>query len=53
VREFFRQYYTPNNATLAIVGDFDKAKIKALVEIFLPNSSRARGAENYGDNSAD
>jgi zinc protease len=32
VREFFRQYYTPNNATLAIVGDFDKAKIKALVE---------------------
>ena len=32
VREFFRQYYTPNNATLAIVGDFDKAKIKALAE---------------------
>jgi len=32
VREFFRQYYTPNNATLAIVGDFDKTKIKALVE---------------------
>jgi zinc protease len=32
VREFFRQYYTPNNATLAIAGDFDKAKIKALVE---------------------
>ena len=32
VREFFRQYYTPNNATMAIVGDFDPAKIKALVE---------------------
>jgi zinc protease len=32
VREFFRQYYTPNNATLAIVGDFDKTTIKALVE---------------------
>ena len=32
VREFFRQYYTPNNATLAIAGDFDKATIKALVE---------------------
>jgi zinc protease len=32
VREFFRQYYTPNNATLAIVGDFDKTKIKALAE---------------------
>jgi len=32
VREFFHQYYTPNNATMAIVGDFDKDKIKALVE---------------------
>jgi zinc protease len=32
VRDFFRQYYTPNNATLAIVGDFDKEKIKAQVE---------------------
>ena len=32
VREFFRQYYTPNNATMAIVGDYDKTKIKALVE---------------------
>jgi zinc protease len=32
VREFFAQYYTPNNSTLAIVGDFDKSTIKALVE---------------------
>ena len=32
VREFFRQYYTPNNATLTIVGDFDKNKIKGQVE---------------------
>jgi len=32
VREFFRQYYTPNNATIAIVGDFDKDKIRAQVE---------------------
>jgi zinc protease len=32
VREFFQQYYTPNNATLAIVGDFDKSTIKGLVE---------------------
>ncbi len=32
VRDFFRQYYTPNNASMAIVGDFDKSKIKALVE---------------------
>jgi zinc protease len=32
VREFFQQYYTPNNATMAIVGDFDKTAIKTLVE---------------------
>ena len=25
-------YYTPNNASLTIVGDIDKAKAKALVE---------------------
>src|SRR6185295_12260228 len=32
VRRFFKQYYTPNNASLAIVGDIDKAATKALVE---------------------
>jgi zinc protease len=34
VREFFRQYYTPNNATIAIVGDFEKQSAKDLVEKF-------------------
>ncbi|MDQ2840767.1 MAG: insulinase family protein, partial [Acidobacteriota bacterium] len=32
VREFFKQYYTPNNATLAIAGDFDETTIKPLLE---------------------
>jgi zinc protease len=32
VREFFTQYYAPNNATMAIAGDFDPATIKALIE---------------------
>ncbi|MEJ7712805.1 MAG: insulinase family protein [Pyrinomonadaceae bacterium] len=32
VREFFKQYYAPNNASIAIVGDIDKTKAKALVE---------------------
>jgi zinc protease len=32
VREFFRQYYTPNNASLAITGDIDPAQTKIWVE---------------------
>lgn len=32
VREFFRRYYTPNNLTLTIAGDFDPAEAKKLVE---------------------
>jgi zinc protease len=31
VREFFREYYAPNNGSLAIVGDFDAKQVKALV----------------------
>jgi len=32
VKDFFRSYYTPNNATLSIAGDFDPAQVKAWVE---------------------
>jgi zinc protease len=32
VREFFTQYYAPNNATIAIAGDYDPATIKELLE---------------------
>ncbi|HVG39015.1 MAG TPA: pitrilysin family protein, partial [Pyrinomonadaceae bacterium] len=32
VKDFFRTYYTPNNMTLAIAGDFDPAEAKRLVE---------------------
>src|SRR5437899_2082361 len=32
VRNFFKLYYAPNNASLAIVGDFEPEKAKALVE---------------------
>ncbi len=31
VKDFFRQYYTPNNATLCIAGDFDPAAVKTWV----------------------
>ena len=32
VKDFFRQYYTPNNASLCIAGDFDPAQAKEWVE---------------------
>jgi zinc protease len=32
VKRFFKTYYAPNNASLAIVGDFDAAESKRLVE---------------------
>ncbi|MGB2629333.1 MAG: pitrilysin family protein [Candidatus Acidiferrum sp.] len=32
VRDFFKQYYTPNDATLVIAGDFDKSSCRAMVE---------------------
>jgi len=32
VKSFFRLYYAPNNAYLAIVGDFDPAQAKTLVQ---------------------
>ena len=32
IREFFRQYYTPNNASLAITGDINPETVKGLVD---------------------
>ncbi len=40
VREFFRQYYAPNNATIAIAGDIDKAAVKKLVEKYFGTLKR-------------
>jgi zinc protease len=31
IRDFHQQFYTPNNASIAIVGDFDAAKLKELL----------------------
>jgi zinc protease len=43
VQSFFKQYYAPNNASLAIVGDFDPAATKALVEKYF--GTLKRGAD--------
>ena len=40
VNRFFRQYYAPNNASLAIVGDFEPAHTKALVEKYFGTLKR-------------
>ncbi|HZH35324.1 MAG TPA: pitrilysin family protein, partial [Pyrinomonadaceae bacterium] len=32
VKEFFRMYYTPNNMSLVVAGDFDPAQAKQLIE---------------------
>jgi zinc protease len=37
VQEFFRKYYTPNNLSLVIAGDFDPAEAKRLVEKYYGN----------------
>ena len=40
VKSFFRQYYVPNNAVLALAGDFDEAQARAWIEkYFGPLSS--------------
>ncbi|WP_232662589.1 M16 family metallopeptidase [Pseudonocardia sp. TRM90224] len=43
VRSFFQQYYVPNNASLAIVGEIDVAATKAMVEKYF--GSIPRGAD--------
>ena len=40
VKAFFKQYYTPNNASLAIVGDIDKAEARTLVEKYFGTLKR-------------
>src|SRR6516165_5359375 len=40
LRSFFRQYYAPNNASLAIVGNFDPAQAKAMVEKYFGDIPR-------------
>jgi zinc protease len=40
VKNFFRLYYAPNNATLAIVGDFDPAQAKAWVHKYFDDISK-------------
>ncbi|HEV7413806.1 MAG TPA: pitrilysin family protein [Casimicrobiaceae bacterium] len=40
VRDFFKRYYRPNNATLTIVGDFDPATAKRLINKYFGSFRR-------------
>jgi zinc protease len=40
VRKFFKQYYSPNNASLAIVGDIDKTRTRQLIEKYFGTLKR-------------
>jgi zinc protease len=40
VRDFFKRYYRPNNATLTLVGDFDIAAAKRLVQKYFGSFKR-------------
>lgn len=40
IREFFRIYYAPNNAVLAIAGDFDKSETCDLIEKYFATIPR-------------
>ena len=45
VREFYDKFYGPNNATLVIAGDFDKAEAKELVEKYFGEIKRRQEVE--------
>jgi zinc protease len=40
VKNFFRTYYAPNNATLSIVGDFQPDSVKKLVQLYFGSIPR-------------
>ncbi len=56
VRDFFRTYYVPNNATLVLVGDFDTKEALDLVTKYLgrvPKSERPGAARHSQGAAAD
>jgi zinc protease len=45
VRDFHQQFYTPNNASIAIAGDFDPTQLKALLEKYFGPIPRGPSVE--------
>jgi zinc protease len=45
VKAFFRLYYAPNNATLAVVGDFDPKQAKAWIQKYFTDLPQGKTVE--------
>ena len=45
VKDFFRMYYAPNNATLAVVGDFDPVQAKAWITKYFKDLPQGKPVE--------
>lgn len=45
VKSFFRLYYAPNNATIAVVGDFDPAQAKAWIKKYFADLPKGEAVE--------
>ena len=45
VKAFFRLYYAPNNATLAVVGDFDPKQAKAWIQKYFGDLPQGKAGE--------
>ena len=45
VKGFFRLYYAPNNATLAVVGDFDPAQAKGWIQKYFTDLPKGQNVE--------
>lgn len=48
VRAFHKKFYSPNNATLAISGDYDKEQLKAWIEKYFGEISAGEAIEKRG-----
>ena len=47
VKDFYKKWYVPNNVTVTISGDFDKAKAKAMVEKYFGEIPRGDDIPPY------
>lgn len=46
LKQFYQTYYTPNNATLVLVGDFDKTQAKAFIQEYFGDITKGKPVIN-------